>query len=61
MNSSPQPIKLEIFPLKRNIILLRLEHIGDLFDTKDSQISNSVEVRIQELAAYLYGQVNAGE
>lgn len=49
-------MKLEIFAMDRNHILLRVENIGDIFNSQ-GQLTYS-EVNIKDLVEGLYRQVN---
>jgi hypothetical protein len=40
-NKGPNSFKFEVFPVKRNKILVRFENIGDLFDLKNIQNEDS--------------------
>jgi hypothetical protein len=49
-------MKLELFTLGRNSIMMRVENIGDIFNTKG--VLNYEHVMIYDLAVGLYELVN---
>jgi len=49
-------MKLELFPLGRNSIMMRVENIGDIFNTQS--VLNYQTVKIYDLAIGLFELVN---
>jgi len=49
-------MKLELFPLGRNSIMMRVENIGDIFNTQG--VLNYQQVKIYDLAVGLFELVN---
>ena len=59
-NGVPPPIKIHTYPLKRNLILVRVANIGDLFDyPANSTLTDTVAyVDLNALAKNFYSQAN---
>ena len=49
-------MKLELFPMGRNAIMMRIENIGDIFNTNGELTYQTIEVEM--LAAGLFDLVN---
>ena len=60
LTGQPAPVKVQLFPMEKNLLLARLENIGDLFDyPANSTLQNTVVyVDIPSLAKNLYFQAN---
>lgn len=59
-NGQPVPVKIQVFPMARNMLLLRLENIGDLFDYPSTATlaDTVVYVDVNALAKDLYFKAN---
>jgi hypothetical protein len=51
-NGQPVPVKIQVFPMGRNLLFLRLENIADLFDYQSTQTltDTGVYVDVPQLA-----------
>lgn len=64
MNSNvdlPSTFKYEVFPMGRNNILLRLEHIGDKFDTDYRSLTiddTSIKIDVEDWAIKFFNAAN---
>lgn len=56
----PDAVKANLFPMSRNNILVRVENIGDNFDTPASS-NRTFYVKLKDYAAALYQHVNSGK
>jgi hypothetical protein len=60
--ANPFAVKYEVFPQKRNQLFIRVENLGDRFDTDDvglSQASTTVNFNLDLFARNLFAQANA--
>ena len=59
--TAPTSVKYEVFPIKRNQLFVRLENIGDRFDTAPwnlSQVNTTVSFPLDQFARKLFNQSN---
>jgi hypothetical protein len=58
--SQPVPVKVHAFPINRNLLLVRIENIGDLFDYPDNAnvTDTTAYVDLQQLAKDIYYKAN---
>ncbi len=52
--------KVVLFPIEKNAIQIRIENIGDIFDSTSLSASSSATIDIYGLSASLYSSVNNG-
>ncbi len=59
--SNPYSVKYEVFPIKRNQIFLRIENIGDKFDTDYNGLNKqqtTVQFPLDSFAKELFSKAN---
>jgi hypothetical protein len=59
--SNPYAVKYQLFPVSRNQVLVRLENIGDRYDTDDVKLSSSqttVVYNLDSFARDLFAKAN---